>query len=401
MTGDAFVLAGLRTPRGKGSSKGALAKVPPVRLLDGVVRALCERVDLRGTSDVIVGCASQTGVQGANLARTAALLAGLGDGVPGVTINRFCASGLDAVNLAAARIRSGDGDLYVAGGVESVSQVPLFADGGPLFSDTAVKAAIGSVHMGVSADLVATMEGFARDDLDAYALRSREKARVAWASGRAATSVVPVRGPAREILLDHDELVSYAPTTEEMALLPPAFVELGASGQDAVACARHGLPEIRHLHTRATSPAPADAAALLVLGSRARASALGVPPRARIVATVTRAVDPVTMLTAGQHATVAVLERAGLRAADVAVFMFAEAFSALCVKFQRDLDVGHDRLNPYGGSMVLGHAFGATGAILAIEVVDALEERGERYGVATVSGAAGLGVAALFERVSH
>ena len=400
MSQDAYVLGGLRTPRGKGSARGSLATVSPVRLLEGILRALADRVDVRGATDVVVGCASQTGDQGANLARTAALLADLGEGIAGVTVNRFCASGLEAVNVATARIRAGDGDLYVAGGVESTSRVPLFADGGPLFADPAVMAAVGSVHMGVSADLVAALEGFTRDDLDAYAHASRARARAAWASGRAARSVVPVRSADGALLLAADELLGYAPTREDMALLPPAFAEPGASGQDAVALARYPrLGRIEHLHTRATSPSPADAAAVLAIGTRARAEAIGARPRARIVASSTRAVDPVTMLTAGQDAVVALLEKAGLRAADVAVFMFAEAFSALCVRFGRDLDAGPDRLNPDGGSMVLGHAFGATGAILALDVVDALEERGARYGVAAVSGAAGLGVATLFERV--
>jgi acetyl-CoA C-acetyltransferase len=283
----------------------------------------------------------------------------------------------------------------VAGGVESVSRVPMFADRGPLYADPAVMQAVGSVHMGIAADLVATREGFTRDALDAYAQGTRARARAAWQSGTAARSVVPV-GDFRR-----DELVDYAPSAAEMAALPPAFAELGASGQDAVVRARFPeLAEVRHLHTRATSPPLADAAALLVLGDAAAAARLSLRPRARVLATATCADDPVIMLTAGQSAVVRALARAGLTARDVDVFEFAEAFAALCLRFQRDLDVHGDRFNPNGGTLALGHAFGATGAILLLDVVDELERRGSRYGVAAVSGAAGVGVATVVERVA-
>jgi acetyl-CoA C-acetyltransferase len=398
---EAFVLDGRRTPRGKGSPRGALHGVAPLRLVTGLLEALAAR-GARDVDDLVLGCATQVDDQGTNLARTAALVAGW-DAVPGATINRFCASGLDAINAAAARVRAGDASMILAGGVESTSRVAMFGDRGPLYADPAVAALAGSVHMGIAADLVATIEGHDRAELDAYALRTRARARAAWAEGRAAASVEPVRDAAGAVVLARDELVAYAPDAAELAALPPAFVEAGAAGQDAVALARH--PDVRarhgavrHLHTRASSPALADAAALVVIGDARAAARAGLAPRARIVAAATCAADPVLMLTAGQLAVERVLARAGLRPADVDVFVFAEAFASLCLRFQRALDVDDDRFNPDGGTIAGGHAFGATGAVLLLEAVDLLVHRGARRAVVAISGAAGIGVATLLER---
>ncbi len=398
---DAFILGGVRTPRGRASGRGALHGVSPVELVVGLCGALRERtgLDPRLVGDMILGCASQIGVQGANIARTASILADWD--TPGMTINRFCASGIDAVSLAAARVRSGDATLLAAGGVESVSRVPLFADGGPLFTDPAVMRAVGSVHMGIAADLVATLEGLMREELDDYVINTRKKAREAWDAGRTASSLVAVLDGEGKVLCDRDELLGFSPSREELASFPPAFAALGSEGQDAVALSRYpALPEIRHVHTKGTSPPLADAAALLLIGNMEGALDAELKPRARIVASTTFAVDPVLMLTAGQHAVLRVLERTGLSAKDVDLFEFAEAFSALCIKFQRDLDVDDDRFNVDGGTLALGHAFGATGAILVLALVDGLVRRGGRYGIAAVSGAAGLGSAVLLERVA-
>ena len=401
MTTDAVVLDAVRTPRGKGSPRGALYPFTPLTLVRGLLDALVARgVAPAAVDDLVLGIASQLDGQGGNLARTAALVAGWGDGVPGATLNRFCASGLDAVNLAAARIRAGDAALIVAGGVEQVSRVPLFADRGPLWTDPDVRRAAGSIHMGVAADLIATLEGFDRAALDAYAAATRARARAAHADRRAARTLVPVRDATGAIALDHDELLGAAPTDAELAALPPAFADLGAGGDDALALARHpALTAIRHVHTRGTSPSLADAAALVVVGDRAAADRLGLRPRARIVATATCAGDPVVMLTAGQDAITRVLARAGLRPADLDVVEYAEAFAASCLRLARDLELGPDRLNPGGGTIAAGHAFGATGAILLGNLVDELDRRGARWGVAAVSGAAGLGVATLVERL--
>lgn len=329
--------------------------------------------------------------QGANLARTATLLAGWGDGVPGGTVNRFCASGIDAVAQTAARIRAGDLRTAVAGGVESTSRVPMFSDRGPLFCDPDTIRRVGSVHMGIAADLNATLDGWTRAELDAYGLETQRKAAAAWEAGHFDASVIPTGD------LKHDELIRPATTPESLAALEPAFAALGAEGQDALALAAH--PEagrIEHLHTVGTSPALADGAALLLLGG----ADSGRRPRARIVASATAATDPVIMLTAGQTAVERVIAKAGLRPADIDVFEFAEAFAALCLRFRRDLDAGPDRLNPNGGTIAMGHAFGATGAVMVGGCVEELERRAGRYGVAAVSGAAGLGVAVLLERVA-
>lgn len=399
---EAFVLDYVRTPRGKATPTGSLHDHSALDLVVHLQRALVERtgLDVETVDDVTLGCASQVDEQGANIARTAALLAGWGDSVPGATINRFCASGVDAVGQTAARIRGGDLSLAVAGGVESVSRVPMFVDRGPLWTDKDVVREIGSVHMGIAADLNATLDGFSREELDAYGLETQLKAAKARADGAFDRSLVPVPGPDGSPGLDHDELVRPQTTLEGLATLPPAFAELGASGQDAIALGAYsGVDRIDHRHTVGTSPAMADAAALLLIGSREAADRAGLAPRARVVAAASTAVNPVLMLTAGQSAVEQVIARAGLTPADIDVFEFAEAFSALCLRFRRDLDAGPDRMNPNGGTMAMGHAFGATGAILVGSCVEELERRDGRYGVAAVSGAAGLGVAVLVERI--
>jgi acetyl-CoA C-acetyltransferase len=399
---EALILDYVRTPRAKASAKGSLHDRSATDLLIHLQHALVERtgLDTALVDDVVVGCASQVDEQGANIARTAAVLAGWGDGVPGVTLNRFCASGIDAVAQAAARVRTGDLGLAVAGGVESVSRVPMFADRGPLWADPATIRAVGSVHMGIAADLNATIEGFGRDELDRYGVETQDKAASAWADGVFCGSVVAVPATERGPGLDHDELVRPGTTFESLAALPPAFAQLGAEGQDEIALnAFRGVSSIEHLHTVGTSPQMADAAALLLIGTEDAADTAGIAPRGRILAAATTAVNPVVMLTAGQSAVEEVIARAGLRPADIDVFEFAEAFSALCLKFRRDLGAGPDRMNPNGGTMAMGHAFGATGAILVGSCLEELERRGGRYGVAAVSGAAGLGVAVLIERI--
>ena len=402
--GQALILDYVRTPRGKASAKGSLSDRSATDLLVHLQGALAVRtgLDTGLVGDVVVGCASQIDEQGANIARTSAILAGWGDEVPGVTLNRFCASGIDAVAQTAARLRSGDLDLAVAGGVESVSRVPMFADRGPLWADPATVRTVGSVHMGVAADLNATIEGFRRDDLDRYGVETQDKAAAAWSTGVFSRSVVAVPASESGPGLAQDELVRPGTTLEGLAALPPAFAQLGAEGQDEIALnAFNGVPAIEHLHTLGTSPQMADAAALLLLGTAESAEAVGIAPRGRVLAAVTTAVNPVVMLTAGQRAVEEVIARAGLRPADIEVFEFAEAFSALCLRFRRDLDAGPERMNPNGGTMAMGHAFGATGAILVGSCLEELERRDGRYGVAAVSGAAGLGVAVLLERIAR
>lgn len=393
----AVIVDAVRTPRGKAKAGGGLAHLTPLQLACAVIEAIVERtgVDPATIDDVVLGCATQTGEQGANIARTAALLAGLGDGVPGVTINRFCASGLDAVNLAAAKIDAGVDDIVLAGGVESVSRVPMFSDDGPLYADPAVTAATGFVHMGIAADLVATLEGFSREELDGYGIRSHRRAAEAWAGGVFHPSLVVPNGA-----IDRDEHVRPDTTIEQLAAMEPAFADVGAGGMDLVALARHPhLERIEHLHHRGNSPSLADGAGAVLVTSAQRAGDLGLPVRARISSSANRAVDPVVMLTAGQDAVVEALVRAGMAARDVDRFEFAEAFAALCLKLERDLAVAPERFNANGGTIAMGHAFGATGAILMATLLTEMERSDCEVGVVGISGAAGLGVATVIERI--
>ncbi len=398
-----YILDYVRTGRGRASERGGLHHLSALDLVTTLQHSLVERNDLDAgrVEDVVLGVASQVGEQGADLARTANLLAGWGAQVPGVTINRFCASGIDAVAQTAARINAGDVGLAVAGGVESVSRVPIFSDDGALWRDPEVVRAVGSVHMGIAADLNATAEGWTREQLDSYAVETHTKAARAWADGVFDGCVVPLPAADGVASFATDELIRPGTTMAAIADLPPAFAELGAAGQDALVAKAH--PEVGpldHRHTVATSPAMADAAALLLLGDDGAAERTGMRPRGRIVSSATCSVDPVIMLTAGQEATERAIAKAGLTPADVDVFEFAEAFAALCLRFRRDLDAGAERMNPNGGTIAMGHAFGATGAIMVGGMLEELERRGGRYGVAAVSGAAGLGVAVVVERLA-
>lgn len=384
---------GVRTGRGKGSPRGALHGAPPLTLVSQLLRELEARgLPAALVEDVLLGCATQTGDQGTNLARTAVLDAGWPPAVAGLMVNRFCASGLEAVSLAYARVRAGDAELLVAGGVESVSRVPAFSDGGPLYGDAALGARLGAVHMGVAADLIATLDGASRDQLDDYAEASRAKARAAHAAGAFARSLVPVAG------LAHDELLDGAPDRQALRALPPAFAARPAEAALALARYPHAAP-LAHLHTKGNSPALADAAALLVVGERGAVERAGLVPRARLVATASCAAEPVIMLTAGQLALERALARANLVPRQLEAVMFAEAFAAVCLRLARQLGLAPEQLNPNGGTLALGHAFGATGAILLIDALDTLEVRRARHAAVAVSGAAGLGAALVLERL--
>lgn len=398
---EVYILGSLRTPRGKGHSRGSLAGITPLKLVEQLLHALVDRLGLdpAAVDDIVLGSATQTGVQGGNLARTAALTAGWPHTVAGQTVNRFCASGIDAVKTAASLIGSGQADLVVAGGVESVSQAPMFADRGPLWTDLEVISTIGSVHMGIAADIGATELGLTRDELDAYGLRTQERAARAWKDGFYDPLLVPVCDEAGHVVLDRDELMR-STSRDELATLEPAFAALGAEGQDAIALAH--LPEldaIAHLHTRGTSPSLADGAGLVVVGTLAAAQRTGLAPLARIVAGASVGADPVRMLGAGQGAVERALTRADLTPDRLDVVEFAEAFSAFCLKIQRELGFDDDRFNVNGGTIAMGHAFGATGAILVGQAVEQLRVGGGRYATAAVSGAAGLGSALIFEAV--
>jgi acetyl-CoA C-acetyltransferase len=395
---DAYVYDVVRTPRGKGREGGALSKVRPITLLAQLFQALGARSALRpaDVDDVILGCSTPRGELGANLARTAAMYAGWGERASGATVNRFCASGLEAIASAASRVACGMADVVIAGGVEAPSRVPMMSDGGVWFEDREVAKKTGFLHMAVAADLLATKEGIAREELDAVALRSHERAARAWSSGAFARTVVPVVGDDGAPALDRDECVRQV-TLEKLAALPPLFPE-GDRG-DRVALARFPeLSEVAHRHTAGTSPAMADGAALSVIGSRAAGERLGLAPRGRILAFADVATDPVLMLAGNPAATRRALDRAGLSPRDVAVFEVNESFAAVPVHFARALEVEPERLNPNGGAIALGHPLGATGVVLLGTLLDELERRGERRGVVSICAGAGIAAALVVER---
>ncbi|MFF0366879.1 acetyl-CoA C-acetyltransferase [Micromonospora sp. NPDC005087] len=403
MPSEAYVYDAVRTPRGRGRDTGALHGVKPISLVVGLIDALRERnpgLDVDRLEDLLLGIVTPIGEQGGDLARAAALLAGLPDQVGGVQLNRFCASGLEAVNSAAARIRSGWEHLLLAGGVESMSRVPMGSDGAAWATDPQTALATSFVPQGVSADLIATLEGFTRDDVDGYALRSQERAAKAWAGGHFARSVVPVRDGNGLDILTVDEHPRPETTREALARLTPSFATMGeAAGFDAVALQKfHWLEAIEHVHHAGNSSGIVDGAALALIGSAEVGRDLGLTPRARIVGAAVSGADPTLMLTGPIPATHKALAAAGLTVADIDLFEINEAFAAVVLKYVRDLGLDPDRVNVNGGAIALGHPLGATGAMLLGTALDELERRDLRRAVVTLCIGGGMGVATVIER---
>jgi acetyl-CoA C-acetyltransferase len=403
MSEEAFVYEAIRTPRGK-QKNGSLNEVKPLSLVVGLIEELRRRfpdLDENLISDVILGVVSPVGDQGGDIARAAVLAAGMPDTVGGVQLNRFCASGLEAVNTAAQKVRSGWDDLVLAGGVESMSRVPMGSDGGAMALDPATNYDVGFVPQGIGADLIATIEGFSRDDVDAYALRSQERAAAAWSGGYFAKSVVPVRDQNGLLILDHDEHMRPDTTEEGLAKLKPAFEGLAAlGGFDDVALQKyHWVERIDHVHTGGNSSGIVDGAALVLIGTEAAGKSQGLTPRARVVATATTGAEPTIMLTGPTPATQKVLDRAGLTVDDIDLFELNEAFASVVLKFQKDLNIPDEKLNVNGGAIAMGHPLGATGAMILGTMVDELERRNARRAVVTLCIGGGMGVATIIERV--
>lgn len=390
---DAFVYDVIRTPRGRGTPKGALAGLRPIELVGTLLGELRERgVDPGAAADLVLGCSTQTGEQGANLAQVAAVHAGWG-GVSGATVSRFCCSGLEALRVAAMSAATGGGPS-VAGGVESMSRVPMFADRGAWFADAEVSERTSFVHMGVAADLVATLERIERPALDALALQSHQRSARAQREGRFDGVLVPVGE------LSQDEGVREGLTAEKLAALEPAFAALGAERGDARCLARYPeLEAIDHRHTVATSPGLADCAALAVVGSAADGDALRLRPRARLRAFATYAEEPVKMLTGNVEGARRALARAGLSVGDVDVFEVNESFAVVPLHFQRELGVDPERLNPNGGALSVGHPLGATGGVLLANALAELERTDGTLALCSVCGGAGVTMTAIVERV--
>ena len=407
---EALIYDAIRTPRGRGKPGkdgkpgGSLYEVKPVSLVVGLVDELQRRLpnlDPATIDDLILGCVTALGDQGMVIARTAALVAGLPDTVAGVTLNRFCASGLEAVNTAAQKVRAGWDDLILAGGVESMSRVPMGSDGGAWAMDPESNYATGFIPQGISADLLATVEGFTRDDTDSYAARSHQRAAKAWADGAFDRSVVAVRDRVGQVILDRDETIRPEASPESLAVLDPSFAAIGEMGGfDAVALQRyHWLERIEHVHTAGNSSGIVDGASLVLIGTEAAGAAAGLTPRGRVAAGVVTGAEPTIMLTGPAVAARKALAKAGLTVGDISLYEVNEAFSAVPLRFIRDLGLDPEIVNVNGGAIAMGHPLGATGAMLVGTLLDELERRGGRYGMATLCVGGGMGIATIIERL--
>jgi acetyl-CoA C-acetyltransferase len=399
---EALIYDHVRTPRGKGKKDGSLHQATPVWLLRGLLQSLQQRLDLDTAvvDDVVLGCVTPVGEQGADIARTAVLDAGWAESVAGVTLSRFCASGLEAVNLAAAKVASGFEDMVVAGGIESMSRWTMGSDGGAWFMDPRINQGIAFIPQGISADLIATLEGFSRQDLDSYALQSHQRAAAARAAGHFRKSVVPVHDIAGLLMLAEDETIRANATLAAMAKLEPSFAAMGAMGFDATALRKYTTVEkITHVHHAGNASGIVDGAALMLLGSRGAGERAGLRPRARIRSVAVIGSEPTIMLTGPTPACRKALAKAGLAASDIDLWEINEAFAAVPMKTARDLGVSLDRVNVNGGAIAMGHPLGATGCIILGTLLDELERRDQALGCATLCVGGGMGIATIIERI--
>lgn len=400
---DAFIYDAVRTPRGRGKSDGALHEVTPIRLAAGTLRALEERnhLDTKQVDDVVLGCVEPVGDQGADIARLAVLYADYDQSVSGVQINRFCASGLEAVNMAAGQVMSGQADLSIGGGVESMSRVPMSSSGGawPLDPDVAFKTYF--IPQGISADLLATKYGYSRDDVDSYAVESQKRARTAWEAGHFAGSVVPVEDQNGLSILEKDEHMRPNTTMQNLASLNPSFEKHGSStGFNDVAIQRYPeVEQINHVHHAGNSSGIVDGAAAVLVGTKEIGSKLGLMPRARIRSFASVGTEPSIMLTGPSHASEKALRRAGMETSDIELFELNEAFAAVVLRFMEKLQISHDQINVNGGAIAMGHPLGATGAMILGTLLDEMERQDLATGLATLCVGAGMGTATIIERV--
>ena len=404
MATEALVFDAIRTPRGKGKVNGSLHTTKPIDLVVGLMHEMLGRhvrLDPGRIDDVVLGCVTPVADQGADIAKTAAIKAGLPDTVAGMQLNRFCASGLEAVNIAAQKVASGWEDLVFAGGVESMSRVPMGADGGAWMNDPETAQVTGYVPQGVGADLIATLEDFSREDLDAYATRSQQRAAAAREEGRFARSLVPVLDLNDEMILDHDEFIRPETTVEALGKLRPSFAKLGEEGGfDAIALqSYHWVEQIEHVHTAGNSSGIVDGASLVAVGNERVAADLDLTPRARILATAVSGADPTIMLTGPAPAARKALSKAGLDATEIDLIEINEAFAAAVLRFVRDLDLDLEKVNVNGGAIAMGHPLGATGGMILGTLIDELERRDQRYGLATLCVGGGMGIATVVERI--
>lgn len=401
---EALIFDAIRTPRGRGKQSGSLYGTKPISLVVGLMDEMRRRqpgLDPALIDDVVLGVVSPLGEQGSDIAKTAAVAAGLPDTVAGVQLNRFCASGLEAVNIAAQKVRSGWEDLVLAGGVESMSRVPMGSDGGPWAQDPETNFDTGFVPQGIGADLIATLEGFSREDVDRYATESQARAAKAWANGYFSRSMVPVRDRNGLVVLDRDEHIRAGTTVETLAGLPASFGTIGElAGFDAVALQKyHWVEKINHVHTAGNSSGIVDGASLMLIGSERAGAQAGLTPRARVVATAVSGSDPTIMLTGPAPASRKALAKAAMSIEDIDLVEINEAFAAVALRYMKDMGLSHDVVNVNGGAIAMGHPLGATGAMILGTLLDELERRDLRYGLATLCVGGGMGIATIIERV--
>lgn len=402
MANAAFVYEAIRTPRGKGKKDGSLHEVKPIRLLSGLLSDLEQRtqLDTSRVDDAIIGCVTPVGDQGANIAKTALLMADWDVSVPGFQLNRFCASALEAVNIAAQKVASGWEDLIVAGGIESMSRVPMMSDGGAWAMDPETSMQTAFVPQGIGADLIATLAGFTREDVDAFALRSQMKAAKAQADGLFKRSVVPVRDEIGQIILGQDEFIKPNTDMNGLAQLKPSFAQLGSMGFDAIALSKYpDVSKINHVHTAGNSSGVVDGASAVLIGSEKVGRELNLRPRARIVSVAITSTEPTIMLTGPGPASRLALRKAGLTPEDIDLYEVNEAFASVVMRFMRELNVPEEKVNVTGGSIALGHPLGATGAMIIGMLIDELERRNLKRGLATMCVGGGIGIATIIERV--
>ncbi|EPJ8740170.1 acetyl-CoA C-acetyltransferase [Acinetobacter baumannii] len=399
---EAYIIDAIRTPRGKGKKDGSLYEVKPITLLTTLLNELQQRyqLDTSKVDDIVLGCVTPIGDQGGDIAKTAVIAAGWNDDVAGVQINRFCASGLEAVNMAAMKVRSGWEDLVVAGGVESMSRIPMGSDGGPWALDPETNLKSSFVPQGVGADLIATLDGYSREDVDNFAVKSQQKAAAAQANGYFDQSVVPVKDHAGVVILEKDEFIKGNTTLEGLAKLNPSFEMMGQMGFDAVALQKYPeAQKINHVHHAGNSSGIVDGAAVVLLASEKAVKEQNLKPRAKVLATALVGTDPTIMLTGPAPAARKALEKAGLTIDDIDLFEVNEAFAAVVMRFINELNVPAEKVNVNGGAIALGHPLGATGAMILGTLLDELERQDKKRGLATLCVGGGMGIATIIERV--
>ncbi|WP_151840141.1 acetyl-CoA C-acetyltransferase [Acinetobacter soli] len=399
---EAYIIDAIRTPRGKGKKDGSLYEVKPITLLTTLLNELKERhqLDTAKVDDIVLGCVTPVGDQGGDIAKTAAIAAGWSDDVAGVQINRFCASGLEAVNLAAQKVRSGWEDVVVAGGVESMSRIPMGSDGGPWALDPETNLKSSFVPQGIGADLIATLDGYTRADVDAFAVGSQQKAAAAQAQGYFDKSVVPVKDHSGVMILEKDEFIKGQTTLEGLAKLNASFEMMGKMGFDAVALQKYPeAQKIHHVHHAGNSSGIVDGAAVVLIASEKAVKEQGLKPRAKVLATALVGTDPTIMLTGPAPAARKALQKAGLTIDDIDLFEVNEAFAAVVMRFINELQVPEDKVNVNGGAIAMGHPLGATGAMILGTLLDELERQDKKRGLATLCVGGGMGIATIIERV--